>query len=169
LNGHIGLNYYHFIAPKIALSAGLTYARLHQNLPTRTYQDVNYDFGKTAAATNITTQRLDYIELPVSVFYQLAPKHFVTSGVSLGYVLQSKDKVEDPATNKTTFETGYLNAINRWDAQLNIGYQYMFTRNLWVRATYHYGLMDISNNNLFNQTETNTNKGFRLTLGYKVF
>lgn len=168
INGQIGVRYYRFVSSKIGLSTGLTYARLHQNLPSRSYEYTNYDFGKTASALMITTQRLDYIELPVSVSYQLAPKHALIAGVSLGYVIQSSDNLVDETGNQTQ-QTGYLNGINRWDTQFNLGYQFNLSQNLWIRTSYHMGVMDISDNTIFKQTETNTNKGLRLTLGYKVF
>lgn len=168
INGQIGVRYYRFVSSKIALSTGLTYARLHQNLPGRSYESTNYDFGKTAASVVVTTQRLDYIELPVSILYQLAPKHALTAGISLGYVIQSADKLQDE-TGDHTQQNGYLNGINRWDTQLNLGYQFNLSQNLWIRTSYHMGLMDISDNTLFKQAGTDTNKGLRLTLGYKVF
>jgi hypothetical protein len=168
INGQIGVRYYRFINSKIALSTGLTYARLHQNLPGRSYESTNYDFGKNAASVVITTQRLDYIELPVSILYQLAPKHALTAGVSLGYVIQSADKLQDE-TGDQSQQNGYLNGINRWDTQLNLGYQFNLSQNIWIRTSYHMGLMDISDNTIFKQAGTDTNKGLRLTLGYKVF
>jgi hypothetical protein len=168
VNGQLGIRYYRFINPKLAFSTGLTYARLHQNLPGRAFESTDYDFGKTAASVNITTQRLDYIELPVSALYQLTPKHSLTAGISLGYVIQSADKVTDEA-GKQSHQNGYLNGINRWDTQFNLGYQYSISQNIWIRTSYHMGFMDISDNTLFKQAETHTNKGLRLTLGYKIF
>jgi hypothetical protein len=169
INAQVGLRYYRYISPKIALSAGLTYARVHQNLPARSYKSTDYDFGKNASAIRVTTQRLDYIELPVAVLYQFVPKHSLTAGVTLGYALQSSDKVDDEASGTQSMESGYLSAINRWDAQLSFGYQYQFTPALWIRTSCQLGLLDISNNTSFKQSETHTNKGLRLTVGYKIF
>jgi hypothetical protein len=168
-NTQIGLRYYRYISPKIALSTGLTYARIHQHLPARSYANTDYDFGKKASAIRITTQRLDYIELPVSVLYQFKPKHSITAGIAVGYVIQSSDKVEDQTIGTVSNQHGYLTAINRWDTQLMLGYQYQLTPSVWMRTSCHMGLMDISNNAAFKQSETHTNKGLRLTLGYKIF
>lgn len=168
VKGHVGIRYYRFVGPQFALSTGLTYAMQHQNLPGRSFASTDYDFGKNSSTTTITTQRLDYIELPVSALYQLTPSHSLTAGATFGYVIQSYDKLTDMSGN-TSHQKGYLNAINRWDTQLDLGYQYTITPQFWIRTSVHMGLMDISDNTLFKQNETNTNKGIRVTLGYKVF
>jgi hypothetical protein len=168
VNGQIGIRYYRYLGPKFALSSGLTYARLHQSLPARSFESTDYDFGQNASSTTISTQRLDYIELPVSALYHLAPKHAIMGGVAVGYVIGSHDKITDAGGNQT-YDHGYLNAINRWDAQVDLGYQYMISQRFRIRASYHMGLMDISNNTLFKQSETHTNKGLRVTLGYTIF
>lgn len=157
----------YYIQPKIAITAGVGYARLNQQLGSRVYNEVSLGFGQNINQTRITTQRLDYILLPIGVQYDVCKKHHFTGGAQLGYVLQSTDLVE--TNTASTTENGYLNAINRTDVQLMTAYRYDFTRKLSVSAAYHFGLKDVSNNSVFNNTTNNRNQFISISLGYKLY
>jgi hypothetical protein len=168
-NFHAGLRYYYFVSHKIGLSAGIGYSRQHQDLVTRTYRDIDYSFGQTAVETKITTMRLDYIELPVSMHYRVNGNHFATIGAMMNYAIRSSEYVETGSTSNGTRDNGYMEAINKFDVQLNLGYNCLINDRYTFSAGYYFGLMDVSNNTAFKSDKFDRNTGIRLSLGYKLF
>lgn len=167
-NIHGGLRYYRFLSPKFAISTGLTYSRIQQNLDAQKVQRVDYSFGQTLYETKITTVRLDYIELPLSAYYAVKGNHFVQAGATVGYAIQSSNILESEG-NKSERENGYLNGINKLDVNVNVGYACLIQNKYTFSATYHLGLRDITNNSSFNSAKADYNSGIRLTVGYKLF
>lgn len=168
-NFHAGLRYYYFVSPKIGLSAGIGYSRQHQDLATRVYRDVDYSFGQTAVETKITTMRLDYIELPLSMHYRVTGNHFATIGAMTSYAIRSSEYVETGSSSNGTRDNGYMEAINKFDVQLNLGYNYLINDRYTFSAGYYFGLMDVSNNTAFKSDKFDRNTGIRVSLGYKLF
>ncbi len=167
VNLHGGIRYNYFITPKLGINTGLTYSRLNQDI-SRTYQNIDYGFGQNDQTTTINTKRIDYVELPVNVMYNVSNNHFVSLGAHAGYAIQSKDKVTASGTSEDANSNGYLNAINRWDIQLNVGYSYSLTKQWIVSANYYVGLKDVSKNNVFKNANFDNNNGLRLTIGYQL-
>lgn len=167
-NLHGGLRYYRFLSPKFALSSGVTYSRLQQNLDAQKVQRVDYSFGQTLSETKITTVRLDYIEVPVSVYYAVKGNHFIQAGAAVGYAIQSSNIIESEG-NRSEKENGYLSGINKLDMSMNVGYACMIKNKYTFSATYHVGLRDITNNGSFSAAKADYNSGIRLTVGYKLF
>lgn len=168
-NVHGGIRYMRFVSSRFAFSIGASYAQLHQDM-NRTYQNIDYTFGQQVQETKINTKRIDYIELPVAVHYAINTKHLINIGCIPAYAIHTNDEVtyslgETPSSGKIT----YLDAINRFDMQLQAGYSYRFNQTWMLSANYQFGLMDISNNNVFKSTNFDRNQGLRLTLGYKLF
>lgn len=167
VNVHGGIKYNYFITPKLGINTGLTYSRLSQDI-SRTYQNIDYGFGQNDQTTTIRTKRIDYVELPVNLLFNVSNNHFVSLGTHLGYAIQSKDMVTATGSSKDTNSSGYLNAINRWDIQLNAGYSYSITKQWIVSANYYVGLKDVSKNNVFKNANFDNNNGLRLTIGYQL-
>ncbi|MES2779109.1 MAG: porin family protein [Bacteroidota bacterium] len=168
VNFHGGLRYYRFISPKFALSTGLTYSRLQQNLDARVYRSVDYSFGQNSNETKITTVRLDYIELPVAAYYNIKGNHYIQAGATLGYAFQSHDLIETNGSKENS-SNGYLDGINKVDVQFNIGYTLMIQNRYTLSASYYMGLIDVTKNTSFHSDKTDCNNGVRLTIGYKLF
>jgi hypothetical protein len=149
VNGHVGMRYYHFIAPK--------------------YDDVNFSFGLENNQTVIVTKHISYVEIPVNIHYNVVKNHYVNAGVTFAYAIQASSDVTNADQDKSQTEYGYLNALNRKDIQLSIGYSYMAGKKWIVTSAYQYGLMDISTNAQFKSNSIDRNSGIRITLGYKLF
>ena len=169
INLHGGVRYMRFINEKVALSVGASYAQLHQDM-NRTYQSIDYSFGQQVQETTINTQRVDYIELPIAVHYSFTANHLLNIGVIPAYAIHTSDKVTySLGETSSTQNLTYPDAVNRFDLQLQAGYTYRFNETWMVSAGYQFGLLDVSNNNVFKSTNFDRNKGLRLTLGYKLF
>lgn len=167
-NFHAGLRYYRFLCPKFAVSTGVTYARLQQNMDARVINNVEYSFGQNTNQTKITTLRLDYIEIPLSAYYNITGNHYVQAGATVGYAIQSSDFIESNGS-KGKSDNGYMDGINKVDVQLNVGYACLIQNRYTLSVGYYQGLTDVSKNSSFNSTNTDRNSGIRLTVGYKLF
>lgn len=168
LNFHGGVRYYRFLSPKFALSSGLSYSRLQQNLAAKKTQSIDYSFGQTINETQTTTLRLDYIEIPVTAYYNITGNHYLQAGATVGYAILSKNIVDQNGT-KSESENVKLKGINTIDVQLNIGYACLIQNRYTFSAGYYMGLMDVSKNASFNSNKSDYNSGIRLTVGYKLF
>jgi cytoskeletal protein RodZ len=165
LNFHAGLRYYYFVSPTVALSSGIGYSRVHQDLGTRVYNNIDYSFGQQTSETKITTLRLDYLEIPLSVHYRIKGSHFASAGALAGYAIRSSEYMDRETRTKTS---GYMDAIHKFDIQLHLGYNCLLNERYTLSAGYYFGLTDVSDNRAFRSSRMDRNTGFRLTLGYKL-
>jgi len=155
--------YFQFISSKIALTAGLGYSRLNQQLAAETYRNIEYSFGQLIEETTIQTKRLDYLELPIGLAYGVNKNNIIQLGAQYNCVLQSANIVSVNGEKSNT--NGYLNGINKNDIQLFVGYTGILNNNITFSAYYNHGLIDISKST----TSTNYNRGIRFAIGYKLF
>ncbi|MES2691343.1 MAG: outer membrane beta-barrel protein, partial [Bacteroidota bacterium] len=169
-NFHMGVKYCFNIAPRLSLATGVSYSRQHQGNGKRTYNTISYGFGENRETIGINTIRLDYLEVPLSLFYSIKGRHGLITGVSCNYLVQSADLVKQ--ANEISYKeksTGYYAAFNRFDVQLHAGYTYTLNSHILVSAAYYAGITDVTKNSAFRSGEFNTNKGLRLTLGYQLY
>jgi hypothetical protein len=170
LGAHVGLSYAFPVRKKLGMSIGLGYTQLHQSTGTRYYATVSYGFSEQRKTTGIKTVQLDYVELPVLVNYAITPKQGVFAGASLLYILRSSDyKKNDGDLTFDTKTANYFKAYQPIDAQMILGYHCWLSTKVRLSASYHYGLVDITQNAAFKRDENNTNKGIRFTIGYQLF
>ena len=171
LNFHAGLRYFYFVSQRIAINTGITYSRQHQNLNERTYQNTSYSFGAITSTTGIKTVRLDYIEIPLNVCFNIAGNHYLTGGTNFAYLLQSQEMMRvqqgESETNKP--DNGHKKAINPVDVQFNVGYMFMLPGGFNASAGFYFGAADITKNQYFSSSTTNRNNGVRITIGYRLF
>jgi hypothetical protein len=152
----------------VSVSAGIGYSRLHQSEGKREYQKVSYDFDKVIEVTGINTIRLDYIELPVNIYYHLQPKHHLSVGASIAYLIQSEDLIKQQTDlSYSQNVNGYYAPYQRFDATVNLGYSYLINTKWIGSISYHQGLIDITKNTPFKSDTYNTNSGLRIGLGYQ--
>lgn len=169
-NVHMGLKYCFSIAPRLSFATGVSYSRQHQNNGKRTYSAISYGFGENVQTTGINTIRLDYIEVPLSLFYNIKGRHGLMAGVSFNYLVQSSDLIKK--ANEISYKeksAGYYAAFNRLDVQLHAGYTYTLNSRILLSAAYYGGITDVTKNSAFRSNEFNTNKGLRLTFGYQLY
>lgn len=172
-NMGLGLNYYYFYTKNLAISAGISYKRLNQNLETRSYYKSYYDFGNTLQKKEISTQRLDYLQIPLSVMYRTDPKNMFELGVSFLILVQTAEKVQtiktgEENTKTVSYEKGYYSAINPYDLQLSLGYTRFVSEKWCFQTKAYYGLWDVSKNAVFKSEKNERNQGLTLGLGYKL-
>lgn len=162
---YAGLKYQYFMSAKTFLSSGIIYSRINQNQQERIITEKTYSFGVSENIKKLRTTRLDYIEIPLMLGYNITPKHSVQVGVSFMYVIESAEVLKtilskEAYKEKTDYLNGYRNHVNDIDWQINLSYQYYLRKNWLINTGFHYGLTNIT------ATDKN-NTGLRLGGAYK--
>ncbi len=173
LNFGFGIRYYYFFKPRLGIIAGIEYRRLHENMNARNYLFSNYDFGSIHETKSVQTQRLDYLQIPLSFIYRFNGRHMVNAGINYLLLLQTTERITTTQTGDQTlstvkYENGYFDAVNRNDIQLNMGYSFFISSKLVLHSNMYLGLLDVSNNTIFKENKFDRNKGFTLGLSYKI-
>lgn len=170
INVHAGIKYGIAVAPRLFLVSGISYSRQHFSEGKRNYNTISYGFGEKRETKGINTIRLDYVEIPLGLFYTVKSRHGLTGGVSFNYLLQSSDLIK-PKDQSTFSEksSGHFAAFNRFDIQLHAGYTYALNSRVLLSAAYYAGVMDVTKNASFKSPAITTNKGFRFTIGYQLY
>lgn len=166
---YAALNYTRFISSRIGFGGGIGFSMLKQNL-NRSYVVKEYGFGEKVSRTSIRTMELDYLEIPLKMYYNVGGRHYLHAGATFAYLLQSQDRLVNPSEGKQDTRTsGFTKAILPYDVQLSVGYAVSFGERFMLNASYYYGLSDVSKNNLFRSQATDRNEGYRLGVSYKLF
>lgn len=162
---YAGFKYQYFMGAKTFLSSGIIYSRINQNQQERVITEKTYSFGVIENIKKLKTTRLDYIEIPLMLGYNITPKHSVQVGVSFMYVIESAEVLKtilskEAYKEKTDYLNGYRNHVNDIDWQINLSYQYYLGKNWLINTGFYYGLTNIT------ATDKN-NIGLRLGGAYK--
>lgn len=171
----IGFKYGYQHTPMLALETGLSYKSLSGNGAKLVYENVDYGFGKTVTTTEVKVQSLHYLELPLDVKVDFAEKHSAFVGASVSYLMNVKsaintqtDETLNGVSNESKTMWGHQYGFNSTDIALRAGYNYQVMKNLDLGVTLGYGIMDITNNETFNNSEVNNSAEFRVRLQYKL-
>lgn len=144
------------------------------------YDSISYGFGSTVVSRNINIEELHYISMPIYATYQYNKKHAFMGGLSFGYLMNAQSQTsgsimesmannENVYTEAVTEEWGYTTAFNRFDIGATLGYDYD-VQGVWkIGVRFNYGLMDVTRNNIFNNTTFDNNVSLRLVMTYDLF
>lgn len=105
------------------------------------------------------TWNLDYLSLPVMFQYNATPAFYLEAGPQFSYLLSSKLKYNDNATDNDT------DGMNKFDVGVGIGAGYWITPNFGVNARYIAGFTDIVEDNPTDNMLKNNN--LQVGLAYK--
>jgi hypothetical protein len=163
----LGLSYSYQFNPKFSISAGLEYHSISRISYKRKIGDT-MNWSKTSTTLNKTT--LNYISFLPQVHYQIWPKHRISAGLGIEYLLVNPgERYEiDNFTQESSKRTNsklYYSTFNRYNFSVSFGYSYEFSRFMNVQAVYYYGFTDITINSNFNTT---FDRNSRLQLGLKI-
>lgn len=136
---------------------------------------VFYNFGKEVVETEIRDNRLDYVELPVSIGYKVNDRNMIQVGMYAGYLVNvSRDVNKEISRFKSETEyesaqvSGYQKEFRRMDYGLEFGYRYRLTPALSVGLHYNLGLIDITKNTQGDYLQRHTNQNTRVVFRYSI-
>ena len=163
----IGVSYTYRIHPKFTIGAGLEYHSISRISYKRKVGDTT-NSDNTTTILNKTT--LNYVSLSPQMSFQLAPKHQLTAGLGIEYLLTDPGERYEiqnytSESNSRTNSKLYYSTFNRFNFSASLGYSFQFSRFMSAHALYHFGFTDITKNNSFNNS---FDRNSRLQLMLKI-
>ena len=163
----IGVSYNYRINPKFTVGAGLEYHSISRISYKRKVGDTT-NSDNTTTILNKTT--LNYVSFLPQMSFQLAPKHQLTAGLGIEYLLTDPGERYEiqnytSENNSRTNSKLYYSTFNRFNFSASLGYSFQFSRFMSAHALYHFGFTDITKNNTFNNT---FDRNSRLQLMLKI-
>ena len=170
----LGVEYQRYLNGGISLKADLIYSARNGINSSKVYDKKIYDFGSQTEQTTVECQRMVYIELPVLFNYGVANHNFMV-GPSVSYLASSLNKVttayETPTSSWEEEKPvwGYTDGFKQYDFAIVAGYEYSLKPKLNLGVRLNYGLIDITDNNYFDNDSFDNNVQFRVYLTYSPF
>ena len=126
--------------------------------------------------TESVCDKLDYIELPLSISYQVLPKHELgvsTYAAVLINASQESTKTTHSSKAGTTvesdYDTGYNKGFSRYDFGVGAFYRYTFNKSFSMGIHVNKGLVDITSLDEPSSNYDHVNLNTRVELRYNIF
>lgn len=143
---YLGIGYTMPLAHRLQMQSfmALTYLNALRNHYTVT--SLNYGLGANHQIFDIQKQSILQLQVPLSLQYQVLPKHQVGIGFGASINLDVLSSVKDFNSNTYTNRWGYSQFYNPFNAFAMMNYQYQLYNNISITTSYQYGLTDITDN-----------------------
>lgn len=172
-----GLQFRMTLNGRWAYQGGLLYSRRGALNAHRSFDAYDYNFGLVHTHTEVTSQKLHWLEMPLGVEYSLATRHYLESGAYLAYLLSATNSVTTTVTHQfapegvreTRTAQGYDQAFARWDYGLYAGYGFRLNPYTALGLRVSYGFADNTRNEEFSVVSLDNNLQARLYLTYSLF
>jgi len=170
-----GLEYQRYLNGGFTLKTNLLYSARSGVNSRKTYAKKYYDFGSSNSQSTVEAERMVYVEMPVLLNYGVANHNFMV-GPSFSYLVSSLNKVT--TVYESTTETipteeksvwGYTDGFKKYDFSIVAGYEYALKPKLNLGVRLNYGLIDITDNDYFNDESFDNNVQFRVYVTYSPF
>lgn len=175
-NWYAGLNYGFYTGKKTSVSFGLqTYN--FSNIKNAFYKtsSTEYGFGSTITYTDIATNNLQYIAVPIEFNFQPSRLHIFSFGVNASTAVYAKNSLttynisDDVKSNSVVQNnTGIYDAVNSKNIMLTAAYKFNVSGRWWINLEANYGLSDVFNSKSMLSGKQTTSGG-RLGLTYTIF
>ncbi len=165
------------IRPYLELGTGAyyTYLSINSGAVKTITTHTEYGFGYKADVTEIKTNRLHYVVIPVYAKVNVDDKNSFIIGANAFALLTASNSVtsyresygqkQETVSKKTT---GYSNGINSYDIGLLVGYKRHLFWNIGASIYFNYGFMDIKKNEYYNSSKFERNMSTQFMLTYKL-
>ena len=134
-----------------------------------------YEFGSTGSYTNITTNALYYVSIPLKFSYSISKNDKIGVGLNTGFLVGGKNTIETynlldgvKYNPETTTNKGYYENTNTKNIMLNAFYSRKLNKRISLNGEFIYGLSDVYLNTKTNITKQNI-MGVKLGLTFTLF
>ncbi len=166
-------------SPLFELGTGLYYtylSTLSGNVKTFTL-NTSYDFGYSSELSEIKTDKLHYMVLPIYTRFNINAKNSIIFGANIFYMFTTSNKVTNCTesysvrrNSSTSDQYGYSSGFNNLDAGIMLGYKLKLFAHLGVQLSFNYGLTDIKKDTYYtNESKFDRNISGQLMLTYNLF
>ncbi len=163
-------------SPLLRLESGVFLMSRNGLSGSRSFRSVNFGFGFEEEIITLTPKALHALEIPLAASFRVRNRHYVTVGASGSYLieittqerLQRNDDFGTSTPDKKNV-WGYRKGFNKLDAGAQIGYRYYLGRGFSLNLQGYYGLMDLTDNDFWENDQFDRNMQLRLFLRYDLF
>jgi hypothetical protein len=175
---YFGVQYYrHLPNPNWVLGIGLAYTQLNTTALNKEITGKQHSFGATQTQITISTNRLQYLEMPLFAKHSIKQRVAIMGGLNMGYLLNTRNTITQTTYNTFTgieqtgrqTTTAYKHGISPFDVQLQIGAEVALRNRLWLGMWANGGLFDVGRNTYYNNTVFERNLRLQLYIKYDVF
>lgn len=175
-NYYGGIDYGVYLNPKTDISGGVQWSNIN-NIHQAFFTSAKtvYDFGSIGSYTNITTNTLYYISVPIRVNYLLSSRNKIGLGLLTGFLAGSKNTVETYSLSDgvksvpvITENKGIYEGVNTKNFVISALYSRKLNKRFALNAEINYGISDIYQNTRLNNTKQNL-MALRLGLVFTLF
>ena len=164
--------FWHVLANhQLSFYTGLGLFQTTPELGKRTYTESTYGFGESNKSIVINTQKLLYLNIPIGVEFKVKGRHELNLGLSYIYLLSSNDQFyyyENGKMFDTKSKSAHISLFNNQDVLTEINYAYWLNTKSKISIGYFNGLLNISDSKLFENSDKNKNRGFKLGFHYQL-
>jgi len=169
-----GLSITHQFNPNWSVQADLMYKKVHGYDLEASFSDQGFSALGNYNSWSIwrTAQELTFLEMPILLKRRLqSGKQAVFAGVRPALVRAVSGEGSSSYFNNSqnkSFEafTSIQNGIRRFDLAFTIGCEARLWKNLWIDIRHSQGVFDLTYDNYFNNSYTDTTSDTQLTLRY---
>lgn len=133
------------------------------------YTQTTYNFEAKTDTGFIYTKQLHLLDVPLLMHYQINPKHFVSFGPSVSWLVNTTSTTQLVGEQAKTGILGYHGGFRQFDWGLEAGWGMQVNRALGLNVTAHVGMRDLTRNEIYHDSRFNRNLGLRVMLRYKLF
>ena len=153
-----------------------TYLTLQEgNVKTFTL-NTTYDFGYTNELSEIKTDKLHYMMMPIYSRFNINARNSIVFGANFYYLFTTSNKVTTSSesysvrrNSVSSDQFGYSSGFNNFDAAIMVGYKLKLFANLGVAINFNYGFYDIKKDAYYNESKFDRNISGQLLLTYNIF
>ncbi|MFY8108810.1 MAG: hypothetical protein ACOVO9_07455 [Bacteroidia bacterium] len=164
--------FWHVLANhQLSFYTGIGLFQTTPELGKRTYTESTYGFGESNKSIVINTQKLLYLNVPIGVDFKIKGRHELNLGLSYMYLLSSNDQFyyyENGKMFDTKSKSAHISLFNNQDVLTEINYAYWLNTKSKISIGYFNGLLNISDSKLFENSDKNKNRGFKLGIHYQL-
>ncbi len=168
LNPSIGLMFMQWKG-RLGFSLGAIYTPRSGVNAQYAYTQTTYDLEAETDTGFVFTRQLHLMDVPLLVHYQIHPKHFVSFGPSLSWLVNTTSTTQLVGEQAKNGIMGYQSGFRQFDWGFEGGWGMQVNRALGLNVTAHVGMRDLTRNEVYHNGGFDRNLGLRVLLRYKLF
>jgi len=168
-----GLLYEHKLSKRFAFGLGAIYGFRGALNMEKSYDDISYNFGYVDNRTVISPTMLHFFDIPVYAKFNLTMRsHFLLGAVYMQplAVNYKEQLIKETDFNSeeiaSTTKTGQFSGFAPYDIRLFGAYEYSISDRFNIGLQFHYGFMDMTDNDYQSIKKDDRNIGLELLLKY---
>ena len=147
----VGLGYVHRFSRKWSVMATGAYRSYFGNKESVEFDKVTYGFVRKNEHYKLDVSKIHYATLYSSLGYHFAPRHALLFGLDISKFITAHGELETRKEIAQEFEayspvnsgTGYRKAFYSWNADVQMGYQYIISHRTTLGIVVQYPLISI--------------------------